>query len=172
MEQTIIGISGWAGSGKDTLANMMDGYNKLSFGQAVKDALYALNPTIHIYGVNTTIQKDVARDGWDVVKRHSEVRGLLQRMGTEVGRNIFGDNVWVDIVFSKMQDNEKYVIADVRFKNEADAIRAGGGQVWRIHRDGVKAPNDHVSEHELDDYKFDRIIVNNGTRDDLKKYII
>ena len=41
-------------------------------------------------------------------------------------------------------------------------------QIWRIKRLGIEAVNDHVSEHELDDYKVDQIFTNNGSIEDLK----
>jgi hypothetical protein len=161
----IIGISGWAGSGKDTVTDFM-GFPKASFGQTIKDALFALNPTID----GKSLQELVIAEGWDTVKRRSEVRGLLQRFGTEVGREMFGENFWVDITLHRLPLGIT-VVPDVRFKNEAETIRKKGGILWRVSRAGVTAPNDHVSEHDLDDYPFDTIIYNNGSIDELYEII-
>ncbi len=173
----LIGLSGWARSGKDTIADHLvknHNFKKLSFGQKVKDALYALNPDYN----GKTLQEAVDEKGWDIIKEDLYVRGLLQRMGTEVGRNLFGENFWVDqtlnIYFSDVNSKQylemyhgNFILSDVRFKNEADAIRGKGGYIWRINRPGVRAPNDHPSEHDLDDYEFDRIINNDGTLEEL-----
>ena len=86
----LIGLSGWARSGKDTIADHLvknHNFKKLSFGQKVKDALYALNPDYN----GKTLQEAVDEKGWDIIKEDLYVRGLLQRMGTEVGRNLFGE---------------------------------------------------------------------------------
>ena len=159
----IIGISGWARSGKDTIADYMvktHGFKKLSFGQAVKDSLYALNPG--------SLKEAVDKDGWDIVKQDPEVRRLLQRMGTEVGRNLYGEDFWVNQTFKNIESEDyDFVIPDVRFKSEANEIKKRGGVIIRVSRSGVVAPNDHISEHDLDNYKFDAIIENNGSLDEL-----
>ena len=59
---------------------------------------------------------------------------------------------------------------DVERKNielKEDAIKALGGQVWRVRRLGIKAVNGHVSETAMDGYKVDQIFINNGSVDDL-----
>jgi hypothetical protein len=54
----------------------------------------------------------------------------------------------------------KVVFSDVRYPNEADAVRKLGGQVWRIERDGHGPANEHTSEHALNKYNFDQRIYN------------
>ena len=130
-------------------------------------------------------------------------RHALQQLGTEWGRGCY-DNVWVDLAIRTADKllgqvvydyNPKYgprlntadsltrekcrprgvVISDVRFVNEAEAIRAAGGKVWRILRPLVQKDvdagiasavwRDHASEHALDDWgdeRFDMIINNEG----------
>lgn len=161
----VIGISGWARAGKDTSADyLVDnyGYTKMSFAAPMKEALYKLNPKITIDGVvSTPIRIGVDVYGWDDLKTHGpEVRELLQRFGTEVGREMWGEDFWVDAAIDKIEDGSKVVFADVRFPNEADAIKSLGGEVWRVERIGVGAANDHISEHALDEYKFDKVVEN------------
>ena len=170
-----IGLSGWAKSGKDTIANYLvenHGYRKVSFADPMREALLRLDPVIPYMGVNMRLSVAVRLIGWEDVKRNSpDVRVLLQRFGTEVGREMFGQNFWVDLAMSKIQPGEKIVFADVRYKNEAEAVSASGGVVVRVNRDGVVAANDHSSEHDLDDYNFDLVIDNNGSLEDLLTFV-
>jgi head-tail adaptor len=162
---TCIGISGWARSGKDTISDHMvanHGFTKMSFAAPMKDALYALNPRITVNNVkDTSLKTGVDVYGWEDLKKYGpEIRELLQRLGTEVGREMWGENFWVDMAINKIQDGSKVVFADVRFPNEADAIKALGGEVWRVERFDSGPANDHISEHALNDYKFDHLIRN------------
>jgi hypothetical protein len=82
---------------------------------------------------------------------------------------IIGDDIWVNALFDNLPNPfGQYVLADVRFPNEADGIRRRGGLVFRIERSGVEAINAHPSETALDDYKFDGIIHNDGTKAEFK----
>lgn len=95
-------------------------------------------------------------------------REFLQYFGTEVGRNIDKD-LWVKaLMYSYGRDKESHwIVPDVRFPNEADAIRNAGGVLWKIERDGSGAGN-HISEKLIDDIMVDIIIENNL---DMKYYI-
>lgn len=111
-------------------------------------------------------------------------RWALQRLGTEGIRNSIGDGVWiraaklrVERLFERNKQHsnvlagqlEGVVISDVRFPNEADAIREWGGQVWRVVRPGMPLVEAHVSETAMDDYVVDHVIPNDGTLEDLKR---
>jgi hypothetical protein len=164
---TIIGVAGWARSGKDTIADHLvkdHGYTKFSFATPMREALYRLNPKITVNEVQSTparIGVDVY--GWEGLKERSpDVRGLLQRFGTEVGREMFGEDFWVNYALNSIPDGTKAVIADVRYPNEADAIKKLGGKVFRVKRNGVVAANEHASESALNDYEFDSVIDNNA----------
>lgn len=163
----ILGLSGWARNGKDTVADFLIdnyGYKKLSFAAPMKEALYRLNPKITIDNVvNVPIQVGVDVYGWDGLKEHGpEVRRLLQRFGTEVGREMFGEDFWVNAAINSIEDGSKVVVSDVRYPNEADAIKKLGGKVWRVVRPGFGPANDHESEHAMADYSFDLEIHNNS----------
>lgn len=95
-------------------------------------------------------------------------REFLQYFGTEVGRNIDRD-LWVkSLMYSYGRDKENYwVIPDVRFPNEAEAIRNAGGVLWKIEREGSGAGN-HISEKLIDSIGVDIVIENNL---DMKYYI-
>lgn len=173
-----IGLSGWARSGKDTVADILvknSDYTKVSFADPMREALLRLNPDI-TYGDMRNIPLATAirnPSSWEYVKQFSpEIRPLMQRLGTEVGRDMFGENFWVDLAIDRIEDGSKVVFADVRFPNEARAVKSLGGEVWRIMREGVMPANDHISEHALNDYHdFDRLILNNGTLEDLETQV-
>jgi len=61
-------------------------------------------------------------------------RGMLQKMGTEAGRNVFGSDLWVQSLDSRIDMTKNNVITDVRFPNEIKWIRKKGGFVVRVTR--------------------------------------
>ncbi len=99
------------------------------------------------------------------------VREFLQKLGTEGLRNNLHGNVWVNALFAdyKAPESSRYdikglpnwIITDVRFPNEAQAIKDKGGIVVRIDRpDNPTSPSNHSSEVALDNWDFDMNIVN------------
>ena len=175
----IIGLSGYARSGKDTVAEILvenHGFIRVAFADKLREALYALNPIIghenEMYGLLGLVylQDVIDEYGWDGVKSTvygPEVRRLLQRMGTEVGREILGENIWVNAAIEPLRIDEDYVFTDCRFVNEAKATKFYEGQVWRVNRPGVGPANDHISEIGLDNWPFDVVIENAGSIGDL-----
>ncbi len=61
-------------------------------------------------------------------------RKLLQLLGTEAGRQIIHPNIWVNALFSDYETDSKWIVTDVRFLNEAQAIKDKGGIMIRINR--------------------------------------
>jgi hypothetical protein len=168
----IIGLSGYARSGKDTIADYLvenHGFVKLSFATPMREALYRLNPEItDVSNLTYKFKQAVDLFGWEDMKTYfPEYRGLMQRMGTEVGREMFGEDFWVQQALKQVTPEANFVFSDVRYQNEANSVQAAGGEVWRVERPGVKAANDHNSEHDLDNYKFDHRIMNYGPIEDL-----
>lgn len=167
----IIGLSGYARSGKDTVANIMVekyGFTKLAFADPIREALYKLNP--YIAG-GFRLQYLVDKTGWDQAKDdYPEIRQLLQRLGAEIGREMWGPNFWIrQLVHRSMRSGERIVVPDVRYPNEAQAIREmNNSQIWRIKRPSYAPANSHKSETAMDDWKFDQIFMNNGSIKDLQ----
>lgn len=165
----LIGLTGYAQSGKDTVADYLVeyyGYRRVAFADPLREALYRLNPKIDIADMSgVRLAAAVDGLGWDNVKVDSQdVRELLQRMGTEVGREMFGQNFWVDRAMQGVSKFDKVVFTDVRFPNEHYSIKGREGVVWRVERPGVGAVNAHASETAMDTIKYDRIIVNGSTK--------
>ena len=164
----IIGLSGYAQSGKDTVAELLClnyKYHRRAFADPMRDAIYTLNPIV--FNLNSRVADLVDEYGWDVAKANPEVRRLLQVFGTDVGRKMFNENFWVDIALAGLNDKHRVVLSDVRFPNEAEAIKNLGGQVWRINRHNHTPVNGHKSEHAMDNYMFKHVLYNDGTIDDL-----
>ena len=93
-------------------------------------------------------------------------RTILQLAGTEGGRHIFGTSLWVDVAFRQIELNPKkrFVISDVRFPNEAEAILERKGKLFKIDRPSAtkmtNAPN-HESEKAMASFtNWDAVIDN------------
>ena len=177
---TVIGITGFAQVGKDTAAGFLieQGFTRLAFADILRESVYNLNPIVEMPLPDAPdhwarVQDLVDWKGWDVAKvEYPEIRGLLQRMGTEVGRDLYGENFWVDRVMAQIDPKGDYVITDVRFPNEAEAVRAIGGQLWRIERPGVRGINAHVSEAHVTSILVDVIIPNTGDMDHYRQVVL
>ena len=170
----IIGLTGYAQSGKDTVANILVknyGYTRIAFADKIREFLYETNPMYDsVVGEPLFVRAKVDRDGWEEAKKSPQIRRLLQNSGV-AARKLFGEDFWVNQAVNGMDIDGSYVIADVRFENEADKIKAAGGQIWRIKRLGVDPINGHVSETQMDGYPVDQIFINNGTVEDLDSLI-
>lgn len=181
----VIGITGYAQSGKDTAAAFLieQGYKRLSFADILRQSLYNLNPIVDHWcsgpedgeciAENWRVQLLVDEYGWDYCKvTYPEIRQLLQRFGTDVGRELYGEGFWVDRVTDQIKPGGKYVIPDVRFLNEALAVRRFGGLVFRVNRPGVGAVNTHISDTGIDSLVVDGVIPNGGTLEQFKALVL
>jgi hypothetical protein len=178
----VVGISGYARAGKDTAAAWFvnnHGYTRMSFADPIREALEVINPKVMIPGIgymtvkqSLSISEKVGDNGWEFLKESGEgIRGMLQRLGTEVGREMFSEDFWVEQALNRAPDGSKIVFADVRFPNEAEAIRSLGGKIIRVNREGVSAVNAHISETAMDDYSFDVVIENSGSIEEFHELI-
>lgn len=184
----IVGLSGYAQAGKDTVAQLMQQieptFQRVAFADPLREMLYALNPLASRlilsdyrddYYVHRPVQEWVDEQGWEWAKANTTVRELLQRLGTEAGRNVLGQDIWVRTGVRKIRELEAdgydVVVTDVRFTNEAEAIVGELGEVWRIERPGTAPVNPHPSETAMDGWHFDRRIVNSGSYDDLARRV-
>ena len=172
----IIGLAGYARSGKDTAADVLvekHGFVKYSFADPMREALKRLDPHIQVNDIaHLPLSQALRIYSWEQLKVESpDIRGLLQRMGTEVGRSMFGTDFWVDYAVNSIPEGTNVVFSDVRFQNEANKILALGGRVWRIEREGAEAANSHISEHDLDEFPFELVIQNDFSLEQLSSNI-
>ena len=165
----IIGLSGYAQSGKDTVAKILVeeyGFTRIAFADKIKELLYEMNPRFN----DRQLQQWVDLQGWDATKEIPEVRMLLQNLGVGA-RKIIGELVWVKVAMMQYDPNKNFVFTDVRFSNEARMIKDYGGHIWRVERPGINPANDHVSESELNAWNFDELIYNAGSLEDLAEIV-
>lgn len=177
----IIGIGHVARTGKDTAAEGLVrdlGYTKLSFAEPLKRLALEADPlitsatrTVNTASGHGRFAWTVKGMGWEDAKNsYPEVRRFLQNLGLGA-RKVFGEDFWVDRALAEAAKHQNVVFSDVRFVNEADAIRAAGGKVIRIDRPGHVGQG-HISETELADYDFDQVIANDGAVWDLQAAVV
>jgi hypothetical protein len=187
----LIILTGKKQSGKDTVGNYLVekyGYNRIGLADPVKDAYYAQNPWVFVsgdeiaklslpveamytrtctelVGVFVKVQQLVEMVGWDTAKQCADVREGLQLRGTEGGRDIHGENCWLEIADKKLTGHD--VITDGRFPNEVDFGKERGGLVINLYRPGQDTADTHASETSICSECVDVIITNDGTVEEL-----
>ncbi|WNN95172.1 deoxynucleoside monophosphate kinase [Microbacterium phage Magritte] len=191
----LIGIGGWKTSGKDRLADFLvedHGYGKTFMSEPLLEAVLALHPD---GGPWVRLDRDVTapplravtwnkdefvrfgelveKVGYTATKEHADARLYLQGLGTEVGRRMFGEDVWTDIARRKLEAlhaKGHAVITGLRYPNELDMVKSLGGVTVWVARPGLDAPNDtHTSETSLSMMDFDILVDNDGTLRDLRR---
>lgn len=165
----LLAFAGWAGSGKDTAADLI-GWPKRAWADPVYAAAIAIDPFIldEQLPFPARLSDVVNAYGWDNCKRtFPEVRRLLQVVGTEAGRGIHGHDCWVRL--ANLTGPACFV--GTRFHNEIQAIRSAGGAVVWVERPGIGTANGHASEHQLGPRACDYILRNDGDLADLEENI-
>jgi hypothetical protein len=204
----IIGICGFIGSGKDTIADYLVNlhhFRRESFANTLKDAV------AQVFGWDRTMLEGRTKqarewreqvDPWWAERLgipHLTPRYILQQWGTEVCRKGFHDDIWIASLENKLRNSkDDVVISDCRFPNEIQAIKQSGGIVVRVVRgpepewyDAAvsvnRGPNGnstwalsgrrleqlgvHASETSWVGTKFDVVLDNNSTLDDLYQQV-
>lgn len=197
----IIGVCGFIGSGKDTVADYLVNFHEFrrdSFASTLKDAVAAVFGWDREMLEGRTKQAREWReqvDPWWSTRLdmpNLTPRWVLQWWGTEVCRKSFHDDIWIASLEARLRNTtDNIVISDCRFPNEIKAIRNAGGQVIRVVRGEdpewydiaistnagtfnhmATAYSDvHASEWAWVGTKFDAIIDNNSTVDNLYKQL-
>lgn len=185
---TIIGLCGKMGVGKDYIAtNVIIPILEKKFYQRCLQLSFADQIKANVISKNNIAYEDV------YIRKTEETRRLLQREGTDNGRNIIGKDVWVKYfdswckIFSG-RGIDHFVVCDVRFQNEVEYIKSRNGIVIKIdaptrnnvrllqESKGDKIIYDKIRSHEsecnldgLNDNDFDIIVNNDGDGLDVDK---
>lgn len=169
---SLVGLTGLAGCGKDTLASLVevDGWTKVAFADALKDIC------IKYLGLSyddayTQEGKMRFNEFWGMTNRE-----ILQRVGTDALRNGFNKDVWVKILELKVKqmlsDGKKVIIADCRFDNEAEMVLRLGGIMLEIKRNVESnlssQEQKHASERGIDVKYIMGVLENDDTVQHLK----
>ena len=140
----IIGVCGFIGSGKDTIADYLTnfhGFRRESFANTLKDAVS------YVFGWDRTMLEGRTKqarewreqvDPWWAERLNMPnltPRLMLQLWGTEVCRKGFHDDIWIASLENKLRTStDDIVISDCRFPNEIKSIKSAGGIVVRVVR--------------------------------------
>jgi len=140
----IIGVCGFIGSGKDTVADYLTnfhGFRRESFANSLKDAVSS------VFGWDRTMLEGRTKqarewreqvDPWWAERLdmpNLTPRWILQYWGTEVCRQGFHDDMWIAALENKLRSStDNIVISDCRFPNEIKSIKSAGGQIVCVER--------------------------------------
>lgn len=190
----IIGINGYAGSGKDTVGEIIKQLQPTERWRIKKFAGKLKEVASIILGIPTLMfedqefKKKTLPQMWSDHGIPMTVRDFLQKLGTDGLREGLHPNTWVNALMMdykeqvvNIMNDEGYqledrypnwIITDCRFPNEATAIKNQGGVIVRVNRPGIHAINAHPSEISLDHWHFDYVIDNDGGITELKHQVI
>jgi hypothetical protein len=190
----LIGVVGFIGSGKGTVGDLLEenGFIKDSFAKPLKDACSIMFgwPRELLEG-DTEVSRNWREEPdsfWsEKFGYFFTPRLALQLMGTEAGRNVFHQDVWVISLLNRAKGKD-VVVTDVRFKNEINYIQQNGGVIVRVRRGeepdwyklaedaaagfssaimGMKDKGIHQSEWDWVGSEFNYTIDNDGTVNEL-----
>lgn len=175
----IIGLTGKLESGKDTIADYLVekyGFDKVGFADELYRGVCGLfgidleiaqawkNPD---YGIKVEITGLVS--GTKLEYGEFTWREFLQRFGTEMARECWDEDFWIDRFERKyLEDSASdfLVVKDVRYNNEALCLGSHGGTIWEVLRPG-KDGDSHESEAGIDERHIDGEIMNNASLEEL-----
>jgi len=161
----LVALSGAAGSGKTTAADYLIehyGYHRIKFAGPLKDMLYAIGLTHgEVEGTSKQFPSDLLCG--------RTPRYVMQTLGTEWGRDLIGNDLWVNLwqrrvtAMAAERPDARFVVDDMRFPNELEAVKQLGGVRIAVHRPVIAgAGGDHVSESALPVDEHSKLIVNDG----------
>lgn len=165
----LIGITGKARSGKDSLAEIVARNHSVyvtSFAEPMRLLL------CDILSVDLD-QLDAIKSEPHPILGGKTPRVALQHLGTEYGRQMIDANLWVNVVSHKIDQamaSHHYdfvMITDVRFDNEAELIKEKNGQILQVIRpDMTIKESAHSSEQGIASDLIDQTLMNDGSWED------
>jgi hypothetical protein len=165
--RSVVGLAGYINSGKNQAASMIPGAVVFEWSDRIYAGLSAM------LGVPVSVLKrrDVKENGITVAGVHIDVRRALQTLGTEWGRELINEQLWVSLTLEATKDLPVVALPGTRFQNEAEAVWADGGEVWWVDRPGL-VPGTHKSDRLIRPDDCDRIIKNHLGLDYLHAQVV
>lgn len=166
----IIALTGWSGSGKDTLADILrnQGCIRFAFATPLKD----IASELFGFPREWADTQEGKQKLWKVGYSEKTIRQILLDFA-KIDRERFGDDIYAQDTIRKFKTiapQSIVIITDLRFPVEVDSLRnyqvESGCQLefWRVKRNGqLTSPVDHPSEHLLDTLETTKTILNPGT---------
>lgn len=173
----IVGVMGQKQSGKDTFGRLLverHRFERFAFADALKVAALRVDPLLwtdfEVYpALEYRLSDAVEEKGWDEAKTYQEVHRFLQEFGVAI--RSLDEDFWLRQVMGRAgalaSMGYPVVVTDVRFQNEAQAIRDAGGVLVRVDRPGLPDEDRHVSENAWRSVTPDYSVVNDGPVGDL-----
>jgi len=165
----LIGLTGYAGTGKDTVRALLEkhGFHGFSFADPMRAMLRAKLETGG-FDARFMERRELKEEAIPILG--FSYRELMQTLG-DWGRGLAPD-FWLRHASAYVSDAvfcgvSVFCVSDVRFANEAAWVRHQGGVIWRVHRDAAQPVREHVSESGVDDITPDLTVHNNGTLGEL-----
>lgn len=176
--QKVVGLTGYARCGKDTVANYM--HHEYDFIRTkCAEPLYSMLAIMyqHLHLTVGDIENLKAANK-EMPGSNKTWRYGLQTLGTEWGRHLISQDIWIQLVKQKItiHPDNHWVISDIRFENEAAAIRSFTLPIHPVIIGIVsdrEEPQQHESEKDIPSLieKADFVIANNGTIEQLHSRI-
>lgn len=165
-ESKHIALIGKARSGKDTVARRLmqrHAYTRVAFADPLKGMALNIDPNISTASQPVRLSTLVEATGWELAKDfYPETRRFLQNLGESV--RAFDPNFWVNVAMDKIDVADTWnlpvVVTDVRYINEALALRNRGFTMVRVVRPEIESTDTHASETELDNWAVRHTIHN------------
>jgi hypothetical protein len=140
----IIGVCGFIGSGKDTIADYLvnyHGFKRDSFASTLKDAVAAVfawdRELLEGRTKSAREWREQVDPWWSARLGIPDLtpRWVLQQWGTEVCRRAFHNDIWIASLENKLRNTQdNVIISDCRFPNEIASIKNAGGKVIWVQR--------------------------------------
>ncbi|HYW57708.1 MAG TPA: hypothetical protein VE934_12150 [Polaromonas sp.] len=201
----IIGITGLAGAGKDTVALLLKAHLRFehtAFASPLRTEIchaFKVLPTLltqratkevptpllaiaccsndEFIGAMVKHARTSGIDVADYLDAPRSPREIMRWWGTEYRRHTTHTDYWTRNMVHRLhaaQENHqwRHVVSDVRFDNEAKAIRSMGGKIWQVVRPNQQADTSHVSETAGHEFAPDLVIHNNGSLQHLQALVL
>lgn len=172
MPLTVIGFAGKKMVGKGEAARALEnlGFFHYNFADPLKEAVMDLFEFTHEELYDPKL-KEIVVERWP----HKSPREVLQKFGTEVARHC-ANGVWVRKWLKAVRNRQLVVCSDVRFEDEAEAVRSIGGRVVLINGRTNSSSNEayagHVSEADLPGRLISTVIRNDGSVEQLHERVL